>query len=293
MGKNKRKDGEETSLHSAATVCVSGLPYSFTNAQLEEAFSDVGPVWLCFMVTNKGSNEALLLSNCELTHFALPEDANRAIELKNGSTVGGRRITVKQATHRPSLKERRSKAAQGISVPDNFPETDTQADKETCSDKQRVARTVIFGGLVNADMAEAVHSRVKEIGTVCSVRYPSPKKSFNKMGSKAQKWKLIIRNLPFKAKPSEIKEVFSAVGFVWDVFVPKNLETLNYIGRLPKGFAFVKFTCKRDAENAIQKFNGHMFSKRPIVVDWAVPKNLYNGAADAVTAPEDVIVYGI
>ena len=30
-----------------------------------------------------------------------------------------------------------------------------------------------------------------------------------------------------------------------------------------------------------------MFSKRPIVVDWAVPKNLYNGAADAVTAPED------
>ncbi|CAN6839857.1 unnamed protein product [Brassica oleracea] len=360
MGKNKtkeRKDGEETSLHSAATVCVSGLPYSFTNAQLEEAFSDVGPVWLCFMVTNKGF---------AFVKFALPEDANRAIELKNGSTVGGRRITVKQATHRPSLKERRSKAAQGgISVPDNFPETDTQgislprfvasvpppeekiekkpierkkptklhvdlADKETCSDKQRVARTVIFGGLVNADMAEAVHSRVKEIGTVCSVRYPLPKEELQqngltqdgcrteasavlftsvksacaavaalhqteikgnlvwarqlgggasgtfhdllvfcwRQGSKAQKWKLIIRNLPFKAKPSEIKEVFSAVG-------------------LPKGFAFVKFTCKRDAENAIQKFNGHMFSKRPIVVDWAVPKNLYNGAADAVTAPED------
>lgn len=38
---------------------------------------------------------------------------------------------------------------------------------------------------------------------------------------------------------------------------------------------------------AIQKFNGHMFSKRPIAVDWAVPKNLYNGAADAATAPED------
>ncbi|XP_048612232.1 RNA-binding protein 28-like isoform X2 [Brassica napus] len=164
-------------------------------------------------------------------------------------------------------------------------------------------------------MAEAVHSRVKEIGTVCSVRYPLPKEELQQNGltqdgcrteasavlftsvksacaavaalhqteikgnlvwarqlggegSKAQKWKLIIRNLPFKAKPSEIKEVFSAVG-------------------LPKGFAFVKFTCKRDAENAIQKFNGHMFSKRPIVVDWAVPKNLYNGAADAVTAPED------
>uniref|UniRef100_M4ENC8 RRM domain-containing protein n=1 Tax=Brassica campestris TaxID=3711 RepID=M4ENC8_BRACM len=363
MGKNKtkeRKDGEETSQHSAATVCVSGLPYSFTNAQLEEAFSDVGPVRLCFMdLMNTVAFFAFV-------KFALPEDANRAIELKNGSTVGGRRITVKQATHRPSLKERRTKAAQGISLPDIntqaesdnkdslIPETDKQvsppeeniekkpierkkptklhvdlADKETCSDKQRVARTVIFGGLVNAEMAEAVHSRVKEIGTVCSVRYPLPKEELQQNGltqdgcraeasaflftsvksacaavaalhqteikgnlvwarqlggegSKAQKWKLIIRNLPFKAKPSEIKDVFSAIGFVWDVFVPKNLET-----GLPKGFAFVKFTCKRDAENAIQKFNGHVFSKRPIAVDWAVPKNLYNGASDAVTAPED------
>ncbi|CAN6906710.1 unnamed protein product [Brassica oleracea] len=370
MGKNtkkERKDGEEKAQHSAATVCVSGLPYSFTNAQLEEAFSDVGPVRLCFMVTNKGSNEH---RGFAFVKFALPEDANRAIELKNGSTVGGRRITVKQATHRPSLKERRTKAAQGVSLPDSsqaesddkdslVPETETEtetdkqvpppekkiekpverkkptkllvdlADKETCSDKQRVARTVIFGGLVNAEMAEAVHSRVKKIGTVCSVRYPLPKDELQQNGltqdgcraeasavlftsvksacaavaalhqteikgnltwarqlggegSKAQKWKLIIRNLPFKAKPSEIKEVFSAVGFVWDVFVPKNIET-----GLPKGFAFVKFTCKRDAENAIQKFNGHMFSKRPIAVDWAVPKNLYNGAADAATAPED------
>ncbi|CAL9233352.1 unnamed protein product [Arabidopsis halleri] len=407
MGKNKRerKDGEEKSPQSATTACVSGLPYSITNAQLEEAFSEVGPVRRCFLITNKGSNEH---RGFAFVTFALPEDVNRAIELKNGSTIGGRRITVKQATNRPSLQERRTKAAQGISLPDDsqaqsdkdtlIPETDEKVlppetkvekpierkkvekpierkkvekpieskkvekpierkqvekpieskkvekpierkrptklhvdlpDKETCSDKQRVARTVIFGGLANAEMAEVVHSRVKEIGTVCSVRYPLPKEELQQNGltqdgcraeasavlftsvksacavvaklhqteikgnliwarqlggegSKAQKWKLIIRNLPFQAKPSDIKEVFSAVGFVWDVFIPKNFET-----GLPKGFAFVKFTCKKDAENAIQMFNGHMFGKRPIAVDWAVPKNLYNGAADATTASAD------
>ncbi|EOA28477.1 hypothetical protein CARUB_v10024686mg [Capsella rubella] len=425
MGKNKkeRKDGEEKSPHSAATVCVSGLPYSITNAQLEEAFSEVGPVRRCFLVTNKGSNEH---RGFAFVIFALPEDVKRAIELKNGSTVGGRRITVKQATHRPSLQERRTKAAEGISLPDNskaqsdkstlIPETDKKVlpteekvekpiegkkvekpierkkvekpieekkvekpiarkkvekpieckkiekpnerkkvekpieckkvekpierkrptklhvdlpDKETCSDKQRVARTVIFGGLVNPEMAEVVHKRCKEIGTVCSVRYPLPREELQQNGltqdgcraeasavlftsvksacaavaklhqtemkgnliwarqlggegSKAQKWKLIIRNLPFKATPRDIKEVFSAEGFVWDAFIPKNFET-----GLPKGFAFVKFTCKKDAENAIQKFNGYMFSKRPIAVDWAVPKNIYNGAADAPTASAD------
>ncbi|CAA7028282.1 unnamed protein product [Microthlaspi erraticum] len=392
MGKNKRerKEGEEKSEHSAATVCVSGLPYSFTNAQLEEAFSDVGPVRRCFLVTNKGSNEH---RGFAFVKFALPEDVDRAIELKNGSIVGGRKVTVKQAAHRPSLQQRRTKAAEGVALPDNsqaesdkgslIPETDKQvpppekkvekpierkqvekpkniekpierkqvekpknvekpierknptklhidlADKETCSDKQRVARTVIFGGLVNAEMAEVVHSRAKEIGTVCSVRYPLPKEELQQNGltqdgcrpdasavlftsvksacaavaalhyteikgnfiwarqlggegSKAQKWKLIIRNLPFQAKPSEIKQVFSAVGFVWDVFVPKNLDT-----GLPKGFAFVKFTCKRDAEKAIENFNGHMFNKRPIAVDWAVAKNIYSGVADAATAPAD------
>jgi nucleolar protein 4 len=127
MGKNKRerKDGEEKSPHAAATVCVSGLPYSITNAQLEEAFSEVGPVRRCFLVTNKGSDEH---RGFAFVKFALQEDVNRAIELKNGSTVGGRRITVKQAAHRPSLQERRTKAAEGISVPDN---SQGQSDKDT------------------------------------------------------------------------------------------------------------------------------------------------------------------
>jgi len=35
-----------------------------------------------------------------------------------------------------------------------------------------------------------------------------------------------------QAKPSDIKVVFSAVGFVWDVFIPKNFETGYVLTRL-------------------------------------------------------------
>lgn len=46
----------------------------------------------------------------------------------------------------------------------------------------RVARTVIFGGLLNADMAEDVHRRAREIGTVINVTYPFPKEELQRHG---------------------------------------------------------------------------------------------------------------
>ncbi|KAK3008151.1 hypothetical protein RJ639_015130, partial [Escallonia herrerae] len=293
---------------------------------------------------------------------AATEDANRAIELKNGSSVGGRKIGVKHAMHRAPLEQRRSKGNQDDTVKTKNGEealspsiakreqaSKTKNDKDgksaepiktaklrtsvsgegSCSEKQRVARTIICGGLRNADMAADVHHRARECGTVSSVTYPLSKEDLEhhglaqdgcKMdassvlftsvksaracvamlhqkeigggfiwarqlggeGSKIRKWKLIVRNLPFKAKVNEIKDMFSAAGFVWDVFIPKNPDT-----GLSRGFAFVKFTCKQDAENAIKKFNGNLLSKRPIAVDWAVPKRIYTTGAHVAAALED------
>lgn len=381
MGKNKKDEKRVQTEHSPSTVFVSNFPYSFTNAQLEETFSDVGPIRRCFMVTQKGLTEH---RGFGFVQFAVAEDANRAIELKSGFSVGGRKIGVKHAAHRASLEQRRAKATQVAPLDDKSgtrndkddksgtknvkddksgtktdkddvtPSAEKQgtdmqepvkvktmkpkkpatlcgdlADKENCSEKQRVARTVIFGGLANTEVAEDVHLQARKVGTVCSVRYPLPKEELEQHGlaqdgckpnasavlftsirearasiatlhqkeiqgsivwarqlggegSKTQKWKLIIRNLPFKAKESEIKDVFSSAGFVWDVLIPRNSETGS-----SKGFAFVKFTCKNDAEKAIQKFNGQMFNKRPIAVDWAVSKKVYSSGAIAAISSED------
>ncbi|KAE8724676.1 hypothetical protein F3Y22_tig00009942pilonHSYRG00038 [Hibiscus syriacus] len=345
MGKNKRSEKRPETEHSPSTVFVTNLPYSFTNSQASPSGNFARELW---STEHRGF---------AFVQFAVAEDASRAIESKNGSSVGGRKIAVKYAMHRAPLEQRRSKTTQDDATKtknDNGCLTSTEeehekpmqprkpathcsdlADKENCSEKQRVARTVIFGGLHNAEMAEDVHRRAKEIGTVCAVTYPVPIEELKQHGlaqdgckvdasavlftsvklactavatlhqkeihggivwarqlggegSKTQKWKLIIRNLPFKvadangAKLNEIKDMFSAAGFVWDVFIPHNSETGS-----SKGFAFVKFTSKQDAENAIQKFNGNFFCKRPIAVDWAVPKKLYSAGANAAVASDD------
>ncbi|KAL7145263.1 hypothetical protein ABFS83_07G069400 [Erythranthe nasuta] len=421
MGKKKNNtEAGGDNQHSPSTIFVANFPFTFTNAQLEEAFSDVGPVRRCFMVTKKGSSEH---RGFGYVQFAAVEDANRAIELKNGSMVGGRKLVVKQAQHRAPLEQRRAnvnqdavqtkndKAAETPEVEKTGKSSKIQAkvqsedagqtkndkavetpalvktgksskfqakvesedvvqtknvkavetapvektgkpskfqakgelpekrkgmavssghlEEANSSERQRVAKTVIFGGLLSVDMAEEVHRLAREIGTVSSVTYPLPKEELEhhglaqdgcKMtassvlytsvksarqcvealhqkemhggsvwarqlggeGSKTQRWKLIVRNLPFKAKVAEIKEKFATAGFVWDVVIPQNAET-----GFSKGFAFVKFTSKQDAENAIKNFNGKSFGKRPIAVDWAVSKKLYTLDSNAVVANED------
>ncbi|KAM1002524.1 uncharacterized protein LOC126586666 [Malus sylvestris] len=371
MGKKKSKDGDggrprTESEHSPSTIFVSNLPFSFTKSQLEETFSDIGPIRRCFLVMKKGSTEH---RGFGFVQFAVIEDANRAVELKNGLSIGGRKIAAKHAMHRAPLEQRRPKTNQGIDV-DETVKTENDKDSENPqgekdasksqervvtlekntkkpvktrktaalsndqvakvggSEKQRVARTVIFGGLLNAGMAEDVHRRAREIGDVCSITYPLPKEELEQHGlvqdgckmdassvlynsvrsahasvsmlhqkeikggivwarqlggegSKTQKWKLIVRNLPFKAKENEIKDMFSSAGFVWDVFIPHNPNT-----GLSKGFAFVKFTGKQDAENAIKKLNGQMLHKRSIAVDWAVSKKIYGSGNNALASAD-------
>ncbi|PKU86489.1 RNA-binding protein 28 [Dendrobium catenatum] len=335
-----------------ATVFVSNLPYSFQSSQLEDVFSEVGPVRRCFVVTKKGSDAN---RGFGFVQFATVEDAQRSIQMKSGLAIGGRKIKVEIAMHRLSLDLRLKKAkneetnASGanqackvdkkeLSTPyalglvknekassEVFVPNSSSIDKEDGSERQRVARTVVFGGLLGSEMAVEVLRRAGEAGNICSITHPFPKEELDRYGlardgckleaasvlyksvkaarlavsmfhqqeikggcvwarqlggegSKARKWRLIVRNLPFKVTINDIKDLFSTSGFVWDVYIPNRTEE-----GVSKGFAFVSFTCKKDAEKAIQDINGKMVAKRPIAVDWAIPKKIYTNATKSTT----------
>jgi nucleolar protein 4 len=49
---------------------------------------------------------------------------------------------------------------------------------------------------------------------------------------------------------TELRDAFKDAAFVWDVLMPLSADKKS------KGFAFVTFTCRADAELAIAKVNG-------------------------------------
>jgi hypothetical protein len=72
--------------------------------------------------------------------------------------------------------------------------------------------------------------------------------------------KLFVGNLPFKATPEELREVFSQFGEVLDVFIPR-----DSIGE-PRGFAFV--TCAEGSVDAIRNgADGVEFMGRTLTVN--------------------------
>ncbi|KAI1291964.1 putative RNA-binding protein 19 [Halotydeus destructor] len=76
--------------------------------------------------------------------------------------------------------------------------------------------------------------------------------------------KMVVRNVPFEAKPSEVEELFRAFGELKSVRLPKKLSGDH------RGFGFVEFVTRHDAERAIEALSGstHLYGRR-LVLEWA------------------------
>jgi RNA recognition motif-containing protein len=79
--------------------------------------------------------------------------------------------------------------------------------------------------------------------------------------------RLFIGNLPYSATEADLREHLSGVGAPSQIVLPTDRET----GR-PRGFAFVDYTDRAVAEEAIRRFNQQPFKGRPLAVSEARPR---------------------
>ncbi len=92
--------------------------------------------------------------------------------------------------------------------------------------------------------------------------------------------RLFVGNLAFDVTEAEVRELFSAAGTVSQVRLPTDRETGN-----PRGFAFVDFEDRAQAEEAIRRFNQHMLKGRAIAVNEARAREATHAAGPGASSP--------
>jgi RNA recognition motif-containing protein len=90
--------------------------------------------------------------------------------------------------------------------------------------------------------------------------------------------RLYVANLPFNVTEDELREHFSIIGPLSYLSIPTDRETGKQ-----RGFAFVEFKDRAQAEEAIRRFNNQSFKGRSLSVSEARPRT--ESPRDAPTRP--------
>jgi nucleolar protein 4 len=293
----------ENEVYSKTTLFVSTLPFEATKEQVEEFFSEIGPIRSCFIVKKNGKS-----AGCGYVQYALPEDTDRALELLKKKRFHDKRtLKIVRALRKKVALERKEtgiplqeleykKVKQKVKV---APATPGSGD----SSRRLVnSVTVQVSNLPPAINKKVMYKKARKFGTVmdiilednsAKIVYETPemtKKAQKQLHdhvfkgvrlvaaivetitpqSIAKKSRIIVRNLSFHCRAENLKTVFEPFGDLVDVQVPKTSDGKQ------RGFGFVQFKELDSAQKAIDAVNGQKVLGRLVAVDWALGKAEYD-----------------
>ncbi|KAF9913988.1 RNA recognition motif-containing protein [Lobosporangium transversale] len=90
--------------------------------------------------------------------------------------------------------------------------------------------------------------------------------------------RLIVRNLPWKYRESDLQALFTKFGTVHEINLPRKYE-----GGPLRGFGFIQMENLEAAEKAVASLNGTEHHDRVIAVDWALAKDRFEEAEAKAT----------
>ncbi|WVO24909.1 uncharacterized protein IAS62_006289 [Cryptococcus decagattii] len=324
-GKKERKERVNT------TLFVSSLPYTATTTDLLTHFSYIGPVRHGFVATDRESGKS---KGVGYVTFSLKEDADRAIQELDGGSFGGgkRKIQVKWADERASLKDRKAEIKVSKPIPG-------QTDSKSTDPK--AIQTLVLTGLPSDITKNVLWKKIRKVNEKAELVFPveaeegeeAPKdtaqiifpthgdalkalpklhghtykgcilscvlkKRLEKLSAKGEgkapshAGRLIIRNLSWDTTVQDLRKAFLPYGPIHSIdlpTLPSKLPPSSDPTKPPpppraRGFAFVWFLTRHDAEKAIEGINGKPIKKGPdgegrvVAVDWALSKEKWQEA---------------
>ncbi|KAI9634522.1 multiple RNA-binding domain-containing protein 1 [Dioszegia hungarica] len=96
-----------------------------------------------------------------------------------------------------------------------------------------------------------------------------PKKGGADLSAKTKSTKLLVKNVPFEASRSELRELFSAYGALKSLRLPRKSVLTTTGNKSTRGFAFLEFTTHAEAERAMEALKHTHLLGRHLVIEWA------------------------
>ncbi|KAL6866277.1 Splicing factor [Amphichorda felina] len=276
-----KRDRENT------TIIVQNLPGDVTQPKLRQYFKDYGHINNITALVRDDKTQ----SSTALIEFRRPDEAQSAL-LRDGKYFGqsqlkvdsGHNLTIYVTNYPPAADE---KYIRGI-----FKDCGEILSIRWPSLKVNTHRRFCYVSFRDHDAAAAA---TKKDGTVLEGRYrlvakysdPGHKKS--REGALAEGREVHVTNLDKGTSESELREVFSKYGTVTRVNIPQTMGGKN------RGFAFLDFESKGQAENAVLELNNAKFRNQILQVDLSreskikpSAKTMYADHESASSAPPSV-----
>jgi nucleolar protein 4 len=255
------------------TVFVRFVPPSnlIRRHHVEDLFSSCGPIKKSSIIhetaskssgandehlsrsDDPGENAVITTSSYGFVKYTTPQDAELAALQMHNRTMKIDKVTV-------TVKVELAKQVKGSS------ETATEARDSTPT------RHEIVSGRIRKQQREP-RSSMEGISDSCHVKKTN---------------RLILRNLSFYAKESDIRTAMEPFGSLVDVHIPKidvpNVYKHNEVKATHRGFAFVTFSSEKETELCLLYANDIMIKERTVQIARSLDKTAYSQLRQATPA---------
>ena len=294
---SKMQSDELDSKLDLFTLFVRRIPTGTTNQELEEYFSNYGPLRSCFVVDKK---QASSQDNASIgfVNFASKDDALQAKQKSSSLKFKNQKLKVEFAVKKHLTKQLPSDSKNDLIS--QVKSRNSQQDKPSPSSHLLLyqlpcdtskADLLKFLSVYVKNKSNIVHPYLNDSSKAC-VQFSSKEKALEAQtkinNSKFKESKivafistdlkghrLIVRNLSFNCTERSLFEKFKEFGELLECLIPMNDR------QRPRGFAILQFATKEAATKCLTEMNGKKVNKREIAVDWCLPKHAYQTTIQA------------
>ncbi|KAF4342707.1 PRP24-pre-mRNA splicing factor [Fusarium beomiforme] len=258
-----------------STIIVSNLPGDVNKTKLRQYFKDYGIINdITALVREEKAN-----SSTALIEFKSPEEAQSAL-LRDGKYFGQSQLTVKSGNDLTVYVTNYPPAADQNYIRNLFKDCGDILSIRLPSlkvDTRRRFCYISFRDHESSAKAVKKDGMVLEGGLKLVAKYSDPGFKKAREGALAEGREIHISNLDRTANEADLKEVFSKYGNITRVNIPRNLAGKH------KGFAFIDYATKEEAEKAVAEMNNTKFRSQILEVALSKESKIKRAATTVIS----------